>query len=42
VGVVTPGEREIRRRGGSVPLEAPGTDELWHARRHLQSLIREH
>ncbi|HON87808.1 MAG TPA: AIR synthase family protein [Bacillota bacterium] len=42
VGVVTSSEREIRRREGSAPLEPPGTDELWHARTYLQSLIGKH
>lgn len=38
VGKITSDKREIICRGQNLPLEAPGTDELWQARRYLENL----
>ncbi|MGI6162688.1 MAG: AIR synthase family protein [Bacillota bacterium] len=38
VGKVTSGQREIRRWGKNSSLEPPGPDQLWYARRYLESL----
>lgn len=37
VGKLTTRERRVIRQGESVPLEAPASDELWHARHDLQN-----
>lgn len=38
VGKITSGGREMLRSGRVIPLEPPGTDELWRARSYLEQL----